>query len=56
MLRMTDLPGDSDDSDDWIAPELAEQILEQDRLGEWSEAMTPEEVIASLEKAGQSLH
>ncbi|WP_158664409.1 hypothetical protein [Cupriavidus metallidurans] len=45
-----------DDSDDWIDPWIAEQILEQEQSGEWSVDMTLEEALVSLEKIGQSLH
>ncbi|WP_349606881.1 hypothetical protein [Cupriavidus sp. DF5525] len=47
---------ESDNNDDWVDPELAEQILEAERAGEWSEAMTGEELLAKIEKMGQTIH
>ncbi|WP_423193194.1 hypothetical protein [Cupriavidus sp. H18C2] len=45
-----------DEDDDWISPELATLILEQERSGEWSEDMTPEQLLASLEMLSQTIH
>jgi len=45
-----------DDKEEWIDPEFAELILEQDRCGEWSDDMTAEELLGRLEKLGQVIH
>ncbi|CAG9172524.1 hypothetical protein LMG23992_02258 [Cupriavidus laharis] len=47
---------ESDNSDDWVDPELAQKILEADRTGDWSEDMTAEELLAKIEKMGQTIH
>ncbi|WP_157779436.1 hypothetical protein [Cupriavidus pauculus] len=45
-----------DEDDDWISPQLAALILEQERLGEWSEDMTLEQFLAGLEMLSQTIH
>jgi len=47
---------ESNNSDDWVDPEVAERILEQERNGEWSEPMTAEELLAKIDRIGKSVH
>lgn len=47
---------ESDNSDDWVDPEIADRILEEERNGDWSDAMTAEEFLAKLERIGQTVH
>ncbi|MEN7528657.1 hypothetical protein [Cupriavidus sp. DL-D2] len=44
------------EDDDRISPELAVLILEQERSGEWSANLTPEQLLASLEMLSQTIH